>query len=106
MRALRNEPTWHVVSARLGKEGLDKLAEGKFDLVLLDYRLPDMSGLDVLRKLREKTKIPVIMMTSQGSEEVAMKALEEGASAYLVKNHDFGRRLAYEIKEWLTHAPR
>lgn len=106
MRALRHEPTWQVVSARLGKECLDKASESKFDLILLDYRLPDMTGLEVLSKLRESNKIPVIMMTSQGSEEVAMKALEAGASAYLVKNHDFGRRLAYEIKEWLAHAGR
>lgn len=100
MRALRVEPAWRVEAARLGKEALDRLQDGPFDLVLLDYRLPDMSGLDVLRALRKTSKIPVILMTSQGSEEVAVQALSEGAVAYVVKSADFGKRLAYEIREW------
>jgi DNA-binding response OmpR family regulator len=102
MRALRQDPTWKVEAARLGKECLDKMGEEAYDMVLLDYRLPDMSGLDVLKRLRKTSKVPVIMMTSQGSEEVAIQALNEGATAYLVKNSDFGRRLAFEIREWLA----
>jgi DNA-binding response OmpR family regulator len=102
MRALRAaDASWHVEAARLGKECLEKLGEETFDAVLLDYRLPDMSGLDVLAGIRKSSKVPVIMMTAQGSEEVAIRALEGGASAYIVKNADFGRRLAYEVKEWL-----
>jgi DNA-binding response OmpR family regulator len=102
MRALRQDPSWKVEAARLGKECLDRMADEGFDIVLLDYRLPDMSGLEVLRRLRKTSKAPVILMTAQGSEEVAIQALNEGATAYLVKNHDFGRRLAFEIKEWLA----
>jgi len=65
--------------------------------------MPDMSGLDVLRQLRAKGKTPaVIVMTSQGSEEVAIEALKLGATAYVVKNTEFGRRLVYEVKEWLA----
>lgn len=102
-RALRQEPRWRVETARLGEEALERCAEGGVDLVLLDYRLPDMSGLDVLRELRAKGKTPdVILMTSQGSEEVAIQALKSGASAYVVKNTDFGKRLAYEVREWLA----
>lgn len=102
MRALRAESSWRVETARLGKECLERVSEETFDLVLLDYRLPDMSGLDVLRNLRANSQVPVIMMTSQGSEEVAIQALKEGATAYLVKNHDFGRRLTFEIHEWVA----
>jgi DNA-binding response OmpR family regulator len=104
MRALRNEPSWRVEAVRLGKECLDRMQDEAFDLVLLDYRLPDMSGLDVLRALRKTSKAPVILMTAQGSEEVAIQALKEGATAYLVKNHDFGRRLAFEIRAWAADA--
>lgn len=104
MRALRGEPRWRVEPVRLGKECLDRVAEEPPDLVLLDYRLPDMTGLDVLRRLRAASKVPVILMTSQGSEEVAIQALQEGANAYLVKNNDFGRRLAFEVREWLPPA--
>ena len=102
-RALKGEPTWRIDSARLGEEALDRLGDETYDLVLLDYRLPDMSGLDVLKHLQAKGKAPaVILMTSQGSEEVAIQALKLGASAYVVKNTEFGRRLVYEVKEWLA----
>lgn len=100
MRALRQAGPWRVEAARLGREALDKLREEPFDLVLLDYRLPDMTGLDVLREVRKSSKAAVILMTSQGSEEVAIQALREGATAYVVKSHDFGKRLAYEVHEW------
>lgn len=102
-RALRQEPSWRVDTARLGEEAIDRCAEQAYDLVLLDYRLPDMSGLDVLRALRARKGAPdVILMTSQGSEEVAIQALESGATAYVVKNAEFGRRLAYEVGEWVA----
>ena len=102
-RALKQEPAWRIDTVRLGEEALERAGEEKFDLVLLDYRLPDMSGLDVLRALRGKgMSAAVILMTSQGSEEVAMQALSLGASAYVVKNTDFGKRLVYEVKEWLA----
>lgn len=102
MRALRQAGPWRVEPVRLGKEALDKLRDEAFDLVLLDYRLPDMSGIDVLRALRKSSKAAVILMTSQGSEEVAIQALQEGAAAYVVKSHDFGKRLAYEVQEWMA----
>lgn len=100
MRALRTEPTWKLEAVRLGKECLDRVAEESFDIILLDYRLPDMSGIDVLKALRKTTQAPVLLMTSQGSEEVAIQALKEGATGYLVKNSDFGRRLAFEVREF------
>lgn len=102
-RALKGEPTWRIDTARLGEEALDRAAEARYDLVLLDYRLPDLSGLDVLKALRARGKEPaVILMTSQGSEEVAIQALQAGAAAYVVKNTDFGKRLVYEVREWLA----
>ena len=101
LRALKAEPAWRVEAVRLGLEGVERCRDEAFDLVLLDYRLPDLSGLEVLRRLRDLPRTPpVILMTSQGSEEVAMEALGLGAAAYVVKNADFGRRLAYEVREW------
>jgi two-component system repressor protein LuxO len=101
LRALRAEG--RVETARLGAEALDRLADEPFDLVLLDYRLPDMTGLEVLERLRSRADPPgVILMTSQGSEEVAIQALKAGALGYVVKNADFGKRLAYEVREWIA----
>lgn len=102
VRALRAEGGWSPEVVRLGQECLQRYANERFDLVLLDYRLPDMSGLEVLQRLRARdAEAQVILMTSQGSEEVAMQALEGGAAAYVVKNQEFGKRLAYEVAEWL-----
>ncbi|HEX2021340.1 MAG TPA: response regulator [Candidatus Thermoplasmatota archaeon] len=101
MRALRAEPTWRVDTARLGAEAIERAAEEAYDLVLLDYRLPDLTGLEVLQRMRKaRGDLAVILMTSQGSEEVAIQALSAGAAGYVVKNADFGRRLAYEVREW------
>lgn len=101
LRALRKEGTWQVDTARTGREALDKAHDRAYDLVLLDYRLPDVTGIDVLRELHKTRDVPVLLMTSQGSEEVAIAALDAGAVGYLVKNHDFGRRLAFEVRERL-----
>lgn len=103
MRALRAQPAWKVETVRLGSEAIARVEDGTFDLVLLDYRLPDMTGIDVLQRVRLAADAPaVIVMTSQGSEEVAMQALQLGAASYVVKTADFGKRLAFEISEWVV----
>lgn len=103
MRALRAEPAWRVDTVRLGREALERLADNAYDLLLLDYRLPDMTGLDVLQRVRkDHAEVAVLLMTSQGSEEVAIEALNAGASGYVVKGAEFGKRLVYEVREWLA----
>lgn len=79
---------YQVETAATAAEGLKKLdsAPFDFDLVLLDLMLPDRSGLDVLRELRERDKsTPIIMITAFGSEEVAVSALKSGANDYFAK---------------------
>lgn len=103
LRALRADPTLKLDTVRLGQEAIERVLEGSYDLVLLDYRLPDLTGLEVLQRIRKaKGEQAIILMTSQGSEEVAMDALNAGAVSYVVKNADFGRRLAYEVREWIV----
>src|SRR5665648_18498 len=65
-----------------------KLPEKLYDLIFLDYRLPTTTGLEVLEKLSNLgNKIPVVMMTGEGTEEIAVKAMQLGAFDYLVKGH-------------------
>ena len=73
--------------APTGQEALDRFARGQFDAVLLDHKLPDMTGLDVLRRLQEQgSDTPVIVITGAGNEQVAVEAMKLGASDYLVKD--------------------
>jgi len=70
------------------EEGLKLLENGDFDLVISDYAMPEMNGLELLQELREESDIPFILFTGRGREEVAMKALNLGANRYLRKSHD------------------
>ena len=90
-RALERELGAIVVVEARPESGLQRLAEMSFDVVLLDYHLPDHDGLDVLRRIKNgRSDLPVILITAAGNEEVAVAAMKEGASDYLVKR--FGGR--------------
>jgi DNA-binding NtrC family response regulator len=72
-----------------GAEGLQLVADVRPDVILLDLRLPDQSGLDVLRQLREiDARIPVILVTVARSAESAIEAMRQGAYDYLLKPLD------------------
>jgi two-component system response regulator RegX3 len=70
--------------------GAEALAAPPVDIVLLDLRLPDMDGLDVCRQLRERSSVPVIVVTARGEEADRVVGLELGADDYVVK--PFGLR--------------
>ena len=72
-------------SAKDGQSGLDALARGTYDVVLLDVMMPGMDGLEVLRRLRAKSTIPVIMLTARGEEADRVVGLEIGADDYVSK---------------------
>ena len=68
------------------KNGLAQLDDNKFDLLLLDYRLPDGTGLEVMAHAHDKgLKIPAVMMTSFNDVRTAVKAIQSGASDYITK---------------------
>ena len=68
-----------------GEEALKKFEEGGFDLILLDVMLPGIDGLEVLRRIREKSTIPVIMLTAKGEDMDKILGLEYGADDYILK---------------------
>ena len=68
-----------------GETGLQKARSGAYDLVTLDVMLPKKNGFDVLRELRQTSKIPVLMLTARGEETERIAGLESGADDYLPK---------------------
>lgn len=77
---------YEVTTAEDGEEALRRLADNSFDLVLLDIRLPGLSGLDVLERIRKQdVRIPVILLTAHGSLQSALDAIRLGATDYLLK---------------------
>ena len=74
-----------VVEADTGRIGLEEAARSHPDAVILDLGLPDMGGLDVLRQLREWSKVPVLVLTVLAAEGDKVAALDAGADDYLTK---------------------
>jgi two-component system phosphate regulon response regulator PhoB len=79
---------FEVADARDGEEALVSIAERKPDLILLDWMLPLVSGLEVCRQIRRKPDlrdIPIIMLTARGEEEDRIRGLDDGADDYVTK---------------------
>jgi len=84
-RALRLED-YDTDVAGNGKLGLDRMTSGSYDLVLLDVKMPDIDGLEVLRRVREGgNQIPVLMMSGHGTVETAVQATKLGAHDFIEK---------------------
>ncbi len=88
VRSLESE-TLHVATARTGQLGLDAVRSDPPDVLLLDVRLPDMSGLEVFNEVRQiDPRLPVIIMTAYTTTETAIEAMKRGAFEYLLKPVD------------------
>ncbi len=88
--------------APTGQETLRRLAAGSRDLLLLDYKLSDLDGIQVLRAMREQgLAIPVVMVTGHGDEGTAVQALKLGALDYVVKRGDYLERLPSVLENTL-----
>lgn len=68
-----------------GREGLEMVENGHFDLVLLDIMLPELNGLEVLRRIRKNSEIPVIMLTARDAVMDKVSGLDMGADDYITK---------------------
>jgi two-component system KDP operon response regulator KdpE len=76
---------YRVLEASTGQEGISEAAQHRPDVVVLDLGLPDMDGVTVLKRLREWSKVPVVVLSVRDREEDKVKALDNGADDYLTK---------------------
>jgi len=76
---------YDVVPAHDGREALDRFAEQRFDLVVLDVMLPKLDGIEVCRRLRSRSQVPIIMLTAKDDEIDKVVGLEMGADDYITK---------------------
>ncbi len=95
---------FHVVAARDGVEALAAFDAHAPDLVLLDVMLPRMSGIDVCRQIRAKSKVPIIMVTAKAEEIDAVVGLEVGADDYVTKPYRL-RELVARMRAVLRRVP-
>ncbi|MDD5194886.1 MAG: response regulator, partial [Candidatus Omnitrophica bacterium] len=82
------EGEYDVIKASLGNEALEKVKEGLPDLLVLDYMLPDLQGIEVCKILRKDSlsmHLPILMLTGKGETDDKVRGLEAGADDYMVK---------------------
>ena len=83
-----------VLEASTGQRGLIEASAHVPDLVLLDLGLPDLDGVEVARRLREWSRVPIIVLSARGQERDKIEALDAGADDYLTKPFGVGELLA------------
>ena len=77
-----------VVEASNGREGMDRVTDGAVDLVITDWNMPEMNGIDFIRALRAlegKQQLPVLMVTTNAAKDDIVEALRAGVNNYVVK---------------------
>ena len=95
---------FRVKVARDGLEALEAFESSRPDLVLLDVMLPKMSGVDVCREIRSRSRVPIIMVTAKGSEIDTVVGLEVGADDYVTKPYRL-RELVARMRAVMRRAP-
>jgi len=84
-RIMKDEPMYEVVAANGGAEALELLEEQHFDLILLDMMMPQMDGLETLKRIRQKSQIPVVIMTADKTLDTSVEFAKLGCDDYLTK---------------------
>jgi two-component system KDP operon response regulator KdpE len=93
---------YQIKEATTAQEGLQMVAMARPDCIILDLGLPDMEGLDALKKLREWSQTPVIVLSVRNSEQDKIELLDAGANDYITKPFSMGELLA-RLRATLRH---
>lgn len=91
---------YEIIEAASGQEAISSVSSQQPDLIILDLALPDMDGVEVTRRLRQWTQIPIIILSVRGSENDKIAALDAGAEDYLTKPFGAGELLARIRVAW------
>jgi two-component system, OmpR family, KDP operon response regulator KdpE len=85
LRAAMSSGPYRLVEATTGKEGLNMAAVQAPDAIILDLGLPDLDGIEVIRRVREWSALPIVILSARGDERDKVAALDAGADDYLTK---------------------
>jgi two-component system KDP operon response regulator KdpE len=96
---------YELVEAATGRDGIAQAATRSPDLVLLDLGLPDVDGFEVVRRIREWSRVPIIVLSARGQEGDKIRALDSGADDYVTKPFSMGE-LNARIRVALRHGAR
>ena len=88
----------------MGKEGLQKLKEREYQLVILDVMMPGMDGFETLEEIRKESSLPILMFTSKNDSASKVRGLRAGADDYLTKPFDMDELIARIVAHELFHA--
>ena len=106
-----NNGGYQYSSSVTGQGALSKLVSERFDIILLDLGLPDLDGMDIVKKVREWSEIPIIVVSARDQDEEKAAALDGGADDYLTKPFSATELLARirvalrHIRQQSNHAP-
>ena len=99
------EEGYQITAATNGKAGLEAFNDGKFDLLLLDWMLPKMTGLELCKAIRQvNTKVPILFLTAKDTVQETVEGLKAGANDYIKKPFSFDE-LVERIKVQLRDQP-
>jgi DNA-binding response OmpR family regulator len=102
-------PEAEVIYSYLGEPGVEMIKTENPDALILDIGLPDISGFDVMKKVRLFSSIPIIMLTAHSGEDEIVKALEEEATDYVIKpfrHRELLARVQSHINRWKVNEIR
>lgn len=99
---LLTQEGYSVDTAADGEEGLNKMTQGGYDLVLLDIMLPKKDGLEIMRSLKQNPPLesngPILLLTNLGQEAIIKEGFEMGANGYIIKSAMTPEQVLHEIK--------